>query len=178
MNNAQVTEKPWWLLPNTRLHPAWWIPIGALLVILYYLAETLRDYPLVYAIPVMLAAWYSGRITSLMLALAVPLFQLAYIAATEGGPGTTSLLMMTVLRGAFIAVMGQWFARLSEHERRLHRYVVKLEGLLPICAFCKSIRNEADTWEPLEAFISSRSDADFSHGYCPDCVRTHYPFAS
>ena len=178
MNNAQITEKPWWLLPNNRLHPAWWMPVGALLVVLYFMAAPLREYPMAYAIPVMLAAWFSGRVASLVLAVAVPSFQFAYLAVTEVGPDVPSLLMMTVLRGAFIAVMGQWFARLSEHERRLHRYVVKLEGLLPICAFCKSIRNEADAWEPLEAFISTRSDADFSHGFCPDCMRTHYPFAS
>ena len=51
---------------------------------------------------------------------------------------------------------------------------MKLEGLLPICSVCKSIRNEAGKWESLEAFISERSDADFSHGLCPECLRRHY----
>ena len=83
-------------------------------------------------------------------------------------------IVMTIVRGVIISVMALWFARLSEHERQLHRYVVKLEGLLPICAFCKSIRNEAGTWESLESFISERSDADFSHGLCPNCLRQHY----
>jgi hypothetical protein len=81
---------------------------------------------------------------------------------------------MTAARGVVILVMALWFAQLAEHERQLLRYVVKLEGLLPICSVCKSIRNEAGAWEPLETFISSRSDADFTHGLCPDCVAHHY----
>jgi hypothetical protein len=81
----------------------------------------------------------------------------------------------TVLRGAVIGVMGLWFARLSDHERALHRHLQKLEGLLPICTFCKSIKNETGEWERLEEFISTRSDAQFSHGFCPVCQKVHYP---
>ena len=55
------------------------------------------------------------------------------------------------------------------HEHALHRRVEQLEGLLPICAFCKSIRNKAGNWEPIETYISERSHATFSHGICPDC---------
>ena len=71
--------------------------------------------------------------------------------------------------------MALWFARLSEHERALRRHVQRLEGLLPICSFCKSIRNKSGEWETLETFISTRSEAEFSHGFCADCGRTHYP---
>ena len=74
-----------------------------------------------------------------------------------------------------IALMALWFARLARHERQMEGYVLKLEGLLPICSFCKSIRNEGGRWERLEAYISFRTGADFSHGQCPDCVETHYP---
>ena len=66
-------------------------------------------------------------------------------------------------------------ARLSEYERDLHRYVQRLEGMLPICAFCKSIRDQAGAWVPLETFIAERSDAEFTHSVCPSCGRTHYP---
>lgn len=45
-----------------------------------------------------------------------------------------------------------------------------LQGLLPICSACKKIRNEQGVWEILEAYIMSHSNAEFSHGYCPDCV--------
>jgi PAS domain S-box-containing protein len=50
-----------------------------------------------------------------------------------------------------------------------------LSGLLSICASCKRIRNERDTWEPLESYLQSHSEAKFSHGVCPDCLRKLYP---
>ena len=50
-----------------------------------------------------------------------------------------------------------------------------LSGLLSICASCKRIRNEREKWEPLEAYVQSHSEAKFSHGVCPDCLRKLYP---
>src|SRR5260370_17688793 len=50
-----------------------------------------------------------------------------------------------------------------------------LSGLLSICASCKRIMNEHELWEPLESYIQSHSQAKFSHGVCPDCLRKLYP---
>jgi hypothetical protein len=162
-------------LPLGRLHPLWWGAIGAGLIWLDYAIGSSTQFPAVYVIPVSLAAWYSGRRTALALAVVVPLVHLLFLVAIWKQPGPTAMLIATTtIRGAVIIVMALWFARLSEHERALHRYVHRLEGLLPICAFCKSIRNEQGDWEPLESFISKRSEAQFSHGFCPSCGKTHY----
>jgi hypothetical protein len=53
--------------------------------------------------------------------------------------------------------------------------VKTLNGLLPICASCKKIRNDGGYWEQVESYIRSRSNAEFTHGICPDCVRLLYP---
>jgi len=45
-----------------------------------------------------------------------------------------------------------------------------LQGILPICASCKRIKNERGGWEALESFVRLRTDAEFSHGLCPDCA--------
>jgi PAS domain S-box-containing protein len=50
-----------------------------------------------------------------------------------------------------------------------------LSGLLPICASCKKIRDEHETWQVLEAYIQTHSEAKFSHGICPDCLQKLYP---
>jgi DNA-binding FadR family transcriptional regulator len=50
-----------------------------------------------------------------------------------------------------------------------------LSGLLPICANCKKIRDDKGYWKQVETFISEHSEAIFSHGICPECVRKHYP---
>ena len=50
-----------------------------------------------------------------------------------------------------------------------------LKGLLPICAQCKKIRDDKGYWHEVEVYIREHSDADFSHGLCPHCLRALYP---
>jgi response regulator RpfG family c-di-GMP phosphodiesterase len=50
-----------------------------------------------------------------------------------------------------------------------------LRGFIPICASCKRIRNDEGYWEQIESYISSHSDAKFSHGCCEECARKLYP---
>lgn len=50
-----------------------------------------------------------------------------------------------------------------------------LSGLLPICAWCKKIRNDQQEWEPMEAYITRETEAKPTHGMCPDCARKHFP---
>lgn len=50
-----------------------------------------------------------------------------------------------------------------------------LSGLLPICASCKKIRDDKGYWKQIEVFIGEHSDAEFSHGICPDCIQQLYP---
>ncbi|MCB0167550.1 MAG: response regulator [Anaerolineae bacterium] len=50
-----------------------------------------------------------------------------------------------------------------------------LKGLLPICAQCKKIRDDKGYWHEVEVYIREHSDADFSHGICPSCLRALYP---
>ncbi len=52
-----------------------------------------------------------------------------------------------------------------------------LTGLLPVCAHCRKVREQDGSWSQLETYISRHSDAQFSHGVCPDCVREHYQVA-
>jgi len=68
-----------------------------------------------------------------------------------------------------------------ERERLIHQLeqalleVKKLSGLLPICASCKKIRDGADHWQQIEDYISAHSEAGFTHGLCPQCLREYYP---
>ncbi|MBA4389773.1 MAG: response regulator [Syntrophus sp. (in: bacteria)] len=50
-----------------------------------------------------------------------------------------------------------------------------LSGLIPICASCKKIRDDKGYWNQLEVYIRDHSDAEFSHGYCPECIKKLYP---
>ena len=53
--------------------------------------------------------------------------------------------------------------------------VKKLSGLLPICASCKKVRDDKGYWNEIEAYVRDHSEADFSHGLCPDCGIKLYP---
>ena len=68
-------------------------------------------------------------------------------------------------------------ARLHVAERilGLRKELEALEGLLPICSYCKRIRNDQDQWSPLEGYIQQHSKAEFSHGICPDCIKKFFP---
>lgn len=64
-------------------------------------------------------------------------------------------------------------ARLTEHVRKLEAAlasVQQLQGLLPICSYCKRIRNDQNYWQQVEAYISERTQAEFTHGICPECL--------
>jgi phosphoserine phosphatase RsbU/P len=58
--------------------------------------------------------------------------------------------------------------RVHELERALHQ-VKQLQGLLPICSYCKRIRDDRNYWQRVESYISEHSEVQFSHGICPDC---------
>lgn len=53
--------------------------------------------------------------------------------------------------------------------------IVKLHELIPICANCKSVRNDSEYWVSVESYFTDQTGADFSHGICPDCRKKLYP---
>lgn len=59
--------------------------------------------------------------------------------------------------------------RVAERILGLQREVTQLQGLLPICSYCKRIRDEGDQWSQVEDYVSHRTEAQFTHGICPDC---------
>jgi PAS domain S-box-containing protein len=62
---------------------------------------------------------------------------------------------------------------IEERDKALAE-VRTLRGLLPICSYCKRIRDEERVWHALEAYLKAHTDAEFSHGICPDCLEHHF----
>jgi hypothetical protein len=75
--------------------------------------------------------------------------------------------------------------RIREYERteaelhaRVHDGLARikvLSGLLPICAWCKKVRDDGGYWSQIETYVAEHSEADFTHGICPDCMTRYYP---
>ena len=64
--------------------------------------------------------------------------------------------------------------RVENSLRDAQAKVKQLEGIIPICMYCKKIRDDGDYWQQLEKFISEHSGAHFSHGICPTCFEKHH----
>jgi len=66
-------------------------------------------------------------------------------------------------------------ARVQRESLAAMEQIKTLQGLLPICAHCKKIRDDQGYWHQVEAYVGRHSDVEFSHGMCPDGVTRLYP---
>ena len=116
--------------------------------------------------------------------------ELCRLVRTQKRPHYTYIILLTVLSGKKNYLQGmeagaddfitkpfdpdQLEARLCVAERILElRYeVAQLESLLPICSYCKKIRDEGEAWWPVEEYIARQTGTDFSHGICPHCYES------
>jgi ABC-type nickel/cobalt efflux system permease component RcnA len=53
--------------------------------------------------------------------------------------------------------------------------IKQLNGILPLCSYCKRIRDDSGSWEQVDTYLQKHSEADISHSLCPDCLKEHYP---
>lgn len=84
-------------------------------------------------------------------------------------PFDWSVLRARLNTGARIAALHHSLSvRVTELQNAL-AMVKQLSGLLPICSYCKKIRRDDNYWQQLETYLSEHSEAEFSHGVCPDC---------
>lgn len=59
--------------------------------------------------------------------------------------------------------------------KQANNTIKSLEGIIPICSYCKVIRDDSGYWNKLESYLSRRTKAEFSHSICPDCLKEHFP---
>jgi len=87
--------------------------------------------------------------------------------------GALTLIWLLGLLG--LALSSRDIRKLArEQEVLIERLEHTLQGLVPICSSCKSIRSDSGEWEKLERYISEHSEAEFSHGICPSCTEKLY----
>jgi hypothetical protein len=152
------------------------VPIGLslFLIALDLLTPTPILLSTFFVIPVIVAAWYNGVGWAVGISLMLPLARLIIAVFIEHlwpvGYNVVNaadrILVLLVI--AFIA------SRLSGSMRLMQKEVKVLEGMIPICARCKKIRDEKEVWQPLEKYISDRSETTFTHGLCPECMEIMY----
>lgn len=142
------------------------------LIVIFYAALPLRG-PVRTATTLGLSAlmiWWAGRAglsAGAFWALVVSMF-------VANALGVVVLILFDLEhRSRFLAMRALETARESL-ERSLAE-VRRLEGIIPICAHCKKVRDDAGFWQQVESYVAEHSSADFSHGICPDCAAAHFP---
>lgn len=144
------------------------------MVVLDYLTGPHIQFPVFYLIPVALCAWFDSLLLGLGLAVGLPLVRLYLMSQWDFPLGVDVAVINAAIRIVVLSSLVIVIHRTARQTRLLASEVEALEGLLPICSYCKRIRDEHDEWQRLERYISQHSAAEFTHGICPDCRRTHF----
>jgi hypothetical protein len=131
-------------------------------------------FPILFVIPVTISAWLCSIRLAIALAVFLPVGRFFIAAFIEHSFPPAYAAGNALIRIAVLSYIGYLVARTSRQTKELQRELTVLEGLLRICMFCKRIRDENENWQPIEGYISQRSDVDFSHGLCPECAQKHY----
>lgn len=138
-----------------------------------------------YLITVLLSLWLPSLKSTLWIATVCSLLIiLGYFYSPPGGE------LWKVLFNRSLSLLSIWVTAIAivqkkrseqkreeaivEREKALHEIKI-LQGILPICSSCKKIRDDKGSWQRIEQYIMENSEADFSHGICPECVKKLYP---
>ena len=162
-----------WL--RTALSRPWpHVLAGAGVLLIDYATGKFIMFPILFVLPVMLAAWFSSKRTAYVLAVVLPLGRLVVASNFDAPDPLIFLSINALIRMAVLVLLAFLVARTARQTKELDRRVRQLEGILPICMFCKRIRDDHDNWHQLESYITDHSGAFFSHGICADCQKKHY----
>jgi GAF domain-containing protein len=103
-------------------------------------------------------------------------FKLGSLCVIDRKPRTLSAEDKQALEALARLVMTELELRRSSRELAAALKEVKtLSGLLPICCYCKDVRDDQGYWKRVEEYVGDRTSAEFSHGLCPKCAKIHYP---
>ncbi len=161
------------MLPSdlaARTRALHWIALAAAILLVDYATGPVVQFSILFVLPVSLATLRHGVRTGIVVATVLPLLKLTFVF--EWQP-RVSWVLEGIDTAVDIAILGG-LAGLIHQMLQQQRQIRVLQGLLPICGFCKRIREDEGHWRQLESFISERSPAEFSHTVCEACARTHY----
>ena len=154
-----------------RVRALHWVVVSVVILLVDYINGPYVQFPILFVIPVILATAAHGLAVGLALSAALPLARTFWYIRWDV-PASVQMETVDVLVDVVVLAL---LALLFDRIIRQHREIQTLHGLLPICSYCKKVRDELGGWHQLEAYISERSAARFSHTFCRECRQTHYP---
>jgi hypothetical protein len=156
-----------------RLRPLYWVGLAAVVLLLDLMTGPLLQFPVLFVLPVLLSSWFSGARWGVGLAVCQPIARLSLFWPWGLAHPVPIELANAAVRILVLAILAVLTAR-AARTRSLEAHIRALEAIIPICSFCKKMREEDGSWVPLERYIGERSATRFSHGVCPECALQHY----
>jgi hypothetical protein len=154
-----------------RVRTVHWVLASIAILLVDFLTGPFIQFPILFVVPVAIATMSQGMVGGLSAAVLLPVVRLSFFLRWEL-PSSWALESIDTLIDIVIL---SGFAAIIHQLVRQQRQIKVLEGMLPICSFCKRIRDQEGEWRKLEAFISERSSARFSHTFCSECGKANYP---
>lgn len=159
------------ILPRTWLLDLGCIALSAVCLAVDYRLGPFIQFPIVYLIPVSLAAWHGSRTLALALAIVLPLVRLYFITLWDPPWTLMASSVNAVIRMSVLASFAWLVARTAAQTRRLSSEVSILSGLLPVCRHCRKIHQADGEWQPLDDYVRQNPE-EFKQEFCPECLRT------
>jgi len=168
----------------TKWNQTWITLSGVLLVAILGLVDFVTGYEISFSIfylaPVVFVTWFAGKRAGLAISI---LSSIVWLAADAGSghlfPHFLIPLWNATVRLGFFAVTVVLLnklhivvyqqAALIKDLQEARDEAKKLSGLIPICAWCKRVRDDEGYWKQVELYISEHSEASFTHAICPEC---------
>ncbi|NOY68932.1 MAG: hypothetical protein GXP53_05490 [Deltaproteobacteria bacterium] len=100
-----------------------------------------------------------------------------YLVVEQAEGETTRQIFITLMvnLGIFVSITIIILMLVYFNVKAYRNRIETLRGIVPICSFCKQIRDDKGYWNQVDAYVAKYTDAKFSHGVCPDCMKKHYP---
>jgi hypothetical protein len=170
--NLPAVPGAWYI--RVLQQPVTSIGLAALCLALDFSMGPYIAFPITYIVPVAVSAWFCRPFYAYFLAMVQPLIRLSFPFSWLAPWSVSASITNTAIRITVLVLLAYLISRTARQTRLLARRVNLLEGILPICSLCKKIRDERDNWQPVEVYVSNRSEALFSHSLCPDCLKRDY----
>ena len=148
--------------------------MAIVLAIDYLTGRTIR-FPIVYVLPVSMAAWREQKRMAYATAIFMPLARVGFHFPWNQTESISVALLNAAITVLALMLYAFLVDRIAWQTRGLEKKVRVLEGILPVCASCKRIRTERGEYEQIEKYITEHSEASFSHTICPECAKRLYP---
>ena len=155
--------------PRHTLSAIWWIALSVGCLAIDYALGPFIQFPIVYLVPVSLAAWHSGRTLGLALAVILPLCRLYFITLWDPPWTFLESAVNAAIRITVLTSFAWLVDRTASQTKRLSSEVLLLAGMLPVCSRCRKIRQAGD-WHPLETYVQ-QNPGEFKHELCPHCAQ-------